>query len=590
MTQRKAVTRRWTLGSTAAVLALLWLLAPAVAAQKTHTVTLRPAPGLATIEPGKTVQNAWLFNQQLPGPTIRVTEGDRLRVKVRNGLAEVTSVHWHGLPVDFASDGVPGVSQGPIGEGQEYDYDFVVDTPGTYWYHPHVDMQIDRGLVGALIVDPKDPKADPPFDREHVLLIDDWLPGAPIPGRDPLYSDFLINGKTSAGQAPLMVKKGEIVRLRVINASGATQYAFTVDGHAMRVTHADGQPVVPVAAEAIPIGPGERYDVYLDATNVGKWSVAFADLQNRSRTLVRAVLAYEGSNAAVPPPSYVPPRLRTGALLTYAQMKSAKPIGSLFAQPTRSYDLELGMRGMMQYIWTINGQAFPNADPIRVSHQDRVRFRVTNRTMMYHPMHLHGHFMLVHGSLGGTTAPLVKDTVLMPPGNMRFPTRIDVDWRADNPGNWPYHCHQIYHMAAGMMRLVEYVGRDADGDGLDDGQDYDPRRAYAVTWTEAGAGGYGIGTTVGLNAQWTVGETALWFVGAPLAQKLPVGLYGDAWISPYLPLGLARVGTNRVASLALGVPLDSSLVGVRAGLQALTTTRALAPGIRLSTLSYLIIR
>lgn len=536
------------------------------------------------------MQNSWLFNGQLPGPTIRVTEGDRLQVKVLNGLGEATTVHWHGLPVEMASDGVPGVSQGPIGVGQEYDYDFVVTTPGTYWYHPHVDMQIDRGLVGAIVVDPKDPKADPRFDREYLLLVDDWLPGAPIPGSDPVYSDYLLNGKTSAGQTPLKVKKGEVVRLRVVNVSGATAYAFTVDGHKMRVTHTDGQPVVPVGTDAIPIGPGERYDVYLDANNVGKWSVAFADLRNRSRTLVRAVLAYEGSNAKIPDASYLPPALRSAPLLTYAQLKSAKPRGSLFTQPTRNYNLQLGMRGMMQYIWTINGQAFPNADAIHVSNQDRVRFQIENRTMMYHPMHLHGHFMLVHGSLGGSTAPLVKDTVLLPPGNMRFPSRLDVDWLADNPGNWPFHCHQIYHMGAGMMRLVEYVGRDGDGDGLADGKDFDPQRAYAVSWIDGSKGGFKIGTTVDLKAQWTPGQHALWFVGAPLTQKIPVGLYGDSWISPYIPLGQARVGTDLVSTLGLQLPNDASLVGIRAGLQALTTSASLAPGIRLSTRSYLTVR
>ncbi|HMQ21287.1 MAG TPA: multicopper oxidase family protein [Planctomycetota bacterium] len=568
------------------VVLFAWIPASGIA-QRTHRVTLNPAAVPITIAPGKTVQNAWVYTGQLPGPTIRVTEGDRLQVKVLNDLPEATSVHWHGLPVPLAADGVPGVSQGAIGVGQEYDYDFVVTTPGTYWYHPHVDMQIDRGLVGAIIVDPKNSAADPRFDREYLLLVDDWLPGAPIPGRDPIYSDYLLNGKTSAGQTPLAVKQGEVVRLRVVNVSGATPYVFTVDGHSMRVTHADGQPVAPVIAGAIPIGPGERYDVYVDANHVGKWSIAFADLQNRSRTLVRAVLAYDGSNAPIPDASYVPIALASAPLLTYAQLKSASPRGSLFAQPSRTYDLQLGMR-MMQYVWTINGQAFPNADPIFVSLQDRVRFRISNPTMMYHPMHLHGHFMLVHGSLGGTTAPLVKDTVLLPPGTMRSATRIDVDWLADNPGRWPFHCHQIYHMGAGMMRLVEYAGRDGDGDGLADGQDFDPHRGHAVTWTESG--NYGIGTKVDFKAQWTPGQFSMWFVGAPLLQAVPFGLYGDSWIAPYIPLGASLVGVGGMSTLSFHLPNDAGLVGVRAGLQALTTTATLAPGLRLSTLSYLTIR
>ncbi len=553
------------------LVSLLLMGLPALSAQKTHYLTLRPAPAKATIAPGKTVSNGWLFNNQLPGPMIRITQGDRLKVKVINDLDEVTTVHWHGLPIEMKSDGVPGVSQGPIGPGQEYDYDFVVNTPGTYWYHPHIDLQIDRGLVGAIIVDPKDPKADPKYDREYILMVDDWLPGAPISGQDPVYSDFLINGKTSAGQTPLKVKKGEVVRLRILNVSGATPYAFTVDGHKMRVTHADGQPVVPVQAQVIPIGPGERYDVYIDANNVGKWSIAFADLRRRNQTLVRAVLAYDSSNAKIPSASHVPTALSSGSLLTYAQMKSAKPLGSLFTTPTRSYDISLTMGGMMRYVWMINGQAFPKADPIPVSFKDKVRFKAYNRTMMYHPMHLHGHFMMVHGSLGGTSAPLVKDTVLVPPGNMRFPGRMDVDWLADNPGNWPYHCHQIYHMGAGMMRLVEYVGRDGDKDGLADGKDFSPDSAYPVTWTDGGTGAYRPGTKVHMIAQWQPGEHAFWFIGVPLTQKVSLGGLGDSWISPYIFVGQGQVGSKNVATTSLAIPNDSSLKGLRAGIQAVAT-------------------
>ncbi|GEM_PF-1144838 len=560
-------------------------------AQTTRSFTLRPAPGKAVIAPGRTVTNGWLYNKKLPGPLIRVREGDRVRVKVFNDLAEPTTVHWHGLPVDLKADGVPGVSQGLIGVGQEYDYEFLAKRPGTYWYHPHIDLQIDRGLVGALIVDPKNSKADPPYDREYLLLVDDWLPGAPVAGRDPVYTDYLINGKTSAGQTPMLVKKGETVRLRILNVSGATAYAFTVDGHTMRVTHADGQPLFPVTTKAIPIGPGERYDVYVTANNPGKWSIAFANLLDRSRTLVRAVLAYASATGNVPPPNYVPVALRTAPLLTYAQLKNKGTGGGLFARPTRTYDLSFTMGGMFRYVWMINGQAFPNASPIPVSYMDKVRFRAFNRTMMYHPMHLHGHFMRVHGSAGGTTAPLVKDTVLVPPGSMIFPGRLDVDFLADNPGNWAYHCHQIYHMGAGMMRLVEYVGRDGDGDGLADGKDFSPASAYPVTWTEGLGGKFAVGSRVRLVAQWKPGEQVFWFVGLPLAQGLSLGSLGVLGIRPPL-LYLGRTGTTarNVATIDLPIPGDPSLKGGRLGIQALATQASLKPGLRLSTRSYLTLR
>ncbi len=569
---------------------LTGLLPDTAAAQTTHRIQLVAKPGTVQIAPGRTVQNAWLYSGQLPGPAIRVTEGDRVRITLTNQLPEATTIHWHGLPVPLHVDGVPGVSQGPIGIGQDYTYEFTADRPGTYWYHPHYDLQIDRGLVAPLIVYPKDKTADPKYDREFLVVLDDWLPGAPVAGRDPVYSDYLINGKTSLGQAPMVVRKGEVVRLRFLNMSGATNYVVTVDGHPMRVTHADGQPVVPVTTRAIPIGAGERYDVYVTANNPGKWSIAAAALRNRTRTLVRAILAYASATGPNPSPSYVPTWLRSAALLSYSQLASAKPIGPISGNPDRVHNLALQWQGMMRYVWTINGQVFPNAAPLDVRKGESVRFNASNFTMVHHPMHLHGHFFKVLGSGGGTTAPLVKDTVLVPPGRMMTPGRLDTEFVADNPGNWAYHCHMIYHMGAGMMRLVRYVGTDADRDLLEDGVDFAPSRGYPVGWTDPGAGGYRPGSTVRIELQWPAGETAAWYVGPPLPAPASLGALGEVWINPWAFLGSTRAGRNSRASLALGLPNDSSLSGLKVGLQAVGSHRSLAPGHRLSTLVMLTVR
>jgi FtsP/CotA-like multicopper oxidase with cupredoxin domain len=566
------------------------LLISALPGQTTHRISLVAKPGTAQIEPGKIVRNAWLFNGQLPGPAIRVTEGDRVRVTLKNELPEPTTLHWHGLPIPLAVDGVPGVSQGLVGVGQEYTYEFVANRPGTYWYHPHVDLQIDRGLVAPLIVYPKNKAADPKYDREHLIVLDDWLPGSPVAGRDPIYSDYLINGKTSRGQQPLVVKKGEVVRLRFINASGMTNYVVTVDGHPMRVTHTDGQPVVPVITKAIPIGVGERYDVYITANNPGKWSIAAAPLQARNRTLVRAVLAYASSTAAVPSPSYVPAWLRSAPLLSYSQLASSKPLGPISTTPNRVHDLLLGWGGMRRYVWTINGQAFPNADPLDVKLGEIVRFNVTNRTMVAHPMHIHGHFFRVIGSGGGTKAPLVKDTLLVPRGGMMNPGRLDAEFLADNPGNWAYHCHMIYHMGAGMMRLVRYVGTDADADGLADGVDFDPAHGQPVSWTDSRPGNYVPGATVRAILQWPTGETAIWYAGLPLTNPVPLGALGMAGINPLAFLGTARTAADQRATLSIAIPRNPSLSGLRLGLQAIVTHRTLRPGHRLSTRTMLTIR
>lgn len=134
---------------------------------------LRAAP--VEFEAGDRVISTWGYEGGMPGPEIRVQEGDTLRVRARNELPENTTVHWHGLPVESPMDGVPGLSQRPIGPGEEFVYEFVVPDAGTYMYHSHVGLQLDRGLYGPLVVEPK--KEDLDFDREYTLAFDDWLDG-----------------------------------------------------------------------------------------------------------------------------------------------------------------------------------------------------------------------------------------------------------------------------------------------------------------------------------------------------------------------------------------------------------------------------
>lgn len=563
---------------------LVALAASPVGAQQVREFHLTARPGPTELEPGRTVQNGWLLNGRLPGPELRVTQGDRVRVVVRNELPEPTTLHWHGLPVPLRADGVPGISQAPIGVGQLYEYEFVAGRPGTYWYHPHVGLQTDRGLVGALIVEPRDPREDPPFDREYVVVLDDWLPGAPVGGSDPVYSDHLINGRTSLGQAPFVVRQGEVVRFRFINAGGFTNYVFTIDGHPMRVTHADGNPVVPVTTRAIPIGVGERWDVYVDANNPGKWSIAFAALDSRRTTLCRGVLAYQGANGPDPSPSYVPSDLANAPLLSYSQLAAARPIGPISANPDRRYPLTLS-GNPMTYVWTISGQAYPNAQPLVVTQGESIRFDMTNRSMHWHPMHVHGHLFKVLGSAGGTTAPLVKDTVMVP----RMMGQLDVEFLADNPGRWMFHCHMLQHMHAGMMREIRYEPGDVDADGMGDAQDFDPEGAWPVTWVADAGGTFRPGARVDIVGQWLAGESLTWFLGLRRT-PLSLGEFGTIAIDPRFPLGTAVVGASGEAVVGLAIPNDSSLAGLELGAQAVATHPTLAPGIRASRPAWLTVR
>ncbi|CAN5824154.1 hypothetical protein BH23ACT11_BH23ACT11_26450 [soil metagenome] len=246
---------------------------------------------------GNTVQS-WAYNDVVPGPEIRVTEGDTLRIKVNNRLPKDTTIHWHGLPIANDMDGVPHVTQPPIKSGEEFVYEFVVPVAGSYMYHSHVGLQLDRGLYGPLIVDPK--KEDLDYDREYTLMLDDWLDGIsgtpedaldllqrngggmgggmmsgdPSTSGDLPYPHYLINGRTPDDPEALKVRRGDRVRLRLINPASDTVFRFAVGGHKLTVTHADGLAVEPVEVDSLRIGMGERYDVLLEADNPGVWQVA----------------------------------------------------------------------------------------------------------------------------------------------------------------------------------------------------------------------------------------------------------------------------------------------------------------------------
>ena len=417
----------------------------------------------------------WGYGGGLPGPEIRLKEGETLRAVVRNRLPEGTSVHWHGVPLPNAMDGVPGVTQEEIKAGEEFTYEFRANDPGTYIYHSHSGLQLDRGLQGPLIVEPEQEFLS--YDREYVMMLDDWLDGVDgtpeatyeklrsgegemagmegmggmhgmgvgtEPAPDVTYPLYLINGRPPESPEELEVGRGERVRLRFINSSSSTIYKVALQGHRMKITHADGQPVEPVEVEAIRIGMGERYDVLVEATNPGVWQLA-AQAEGTEK-LARAIFRYAGVDGAPPPANHMPSELG-GRMLSYGALK-ATPEAETLAGGDPDQIVPITLNGNEKtYVWTINGQAFPDADLIEVGRDERVRFEMENKSLMPHPMHLHGHFFRVDNGTG--RGPL-KDTVLVEPKE-----RLAIEWVADNPGDWAFHCHQAYHQEGGMMRVVK---------------------------------------------------------------------------------------------------------------------------------------
>lgn len=437
---------------------------PTVTEEPDESVGLTAAPGTAT---GPTGSNeTWAYDGRFPGPELRVREGDVLGVELTNDLPDETTIHWHGVPVPNPVDGVPGVTQEPVRPGETYGYEFRAEPAGTYFYHSHVGLQLDRGLLGPLVVEERDPHVE--YDRDVVVVFDDYLPGEPHLPSDtgpggggmgggmggggaggtggarmgdarPPYEGHLVNGRLPSDPPRFEVTEGERVRFRFVNAASATVYGVRMAGHEMAITHADGRPVEPVQADSFVFGAGERYDAVVEASNPGTWSLR-ADALDGNEPPARAVLAYEGTSESTTPTAPSSPSER----LEYGDLRAVSSLDGVDGSPDRTFDLTLS-RGRGEYVWTIDGQAYPEADPLSIRPGEHVRIRMTNRSPVVHPMHLHGHFFRVGDA--------VKDTVLVP-GHMG---QVAIDFHADNPGRWLFHCHNLYHLDAGMARVLRYV-------------------------------------------------------------------------------------------------------------------------------------
>ncbi len=202
------------------------------------------------------------YNNAIPGPLLRATEGDRIRVVVTNNLKESTTIHWHGLFVPNAMDGVGFINQDPVLPGATYTYEFTLRNSGTHMYHAHHNSmdQVNRGLLGAFIVDPKDPSTYPAYDREYVMVLNDLNLG------------FTINGKGFPATEAVVAKQGERVLIRYLN-EGVMNHPMHLHGMPMQIIAKDGWPMTPPQlCDTIDVAPGNRYDALVEATEKGMWA------------------------------------------------------------------------------------------------------------------------------------------------------------------------------------------------------------------------------------------------------------------------------------------------------------------------------
>lgn len=224
---------------------------------------------------------AYAINRQVPGPRLRLTQGDRVRIILTNRLPESTTLHWHGLIVPNAMDGPAEITQPPIPPGGSYTYEFTVTQAGTFFYHSHdhADRQEALGLYGALIIDPKDPSTEPPSDQEVVIQLQEWLerdgytfPAMPMEGAQPNF--FTINGKAFPSTETIRAKVGDRIRFRFIGTNSGFIHPMHIHGGPFQIVATDGMAVpekARIEKDTINVAPGERYDVIWTAREPGKW-------------------------------------------------------------------------------------------------------------------------------------------------------------------------------------------------------------------------------------------------------------------------------------------------------------------------------
>jgi FtsP/CotA-like multicopper oxidase with cupredoxin domain len=385
-------------------------------------------------------------------------------------------------------DGVAGITQDAVQPGETFTYRFEATVPGTYWYHSHQDSaeQVDKGLYGTLVVEPKEDSRKP--DRDYVLVLDEWrsgndgengMGGMHHPNGDEMdheqmdgygmhgdgmdhmedYDTFTINGRVYEESEPLLVKEGDRVRLRLVNA-GFMKHSIHIHGHDFKVTDLDGQPLnqpQTVTDQLIPIAPGERVDVEFTADNPGNWLVE-AHGDGKGIADMKIPIRYEGAADSKTDPPEDRDELSELDWATYGQTdKSAFSLDEPFDQVYRM-ELDEKMEHGKGMKYTINGETMEETAPLVVKKGDRVKVTLENKGEQDHPMHLHGHFFHVLSKNGNplSGSPVIKDTLNVQPGES-----YEVAFEADNPGDWMFHCHELHHAAGGMAQVVKYQGYDS---------------------------------------------------------------------------------------------------------------------------------
>ena len=432
--------------------------------------TLVAQPGRANVVGAPHPDTAvWTYNGQFPGPVLRAVQGETLRVQFENRLPAPSTIHWHGIRLPNAMDGVPGLTQPPVPPGGRFTYTFRLPDAGTYWYHPHLDssQQLGRGLYGALVVEEPEPT---PFDRELVWVLSDFVLGADAAIAENFGNRFdaahagrigntvMINGRVPG---ELALRAGERVRLRLVNAANARIFRLRFGTLPVTLLALDGHPVDPQPAmdgtvAGVVLAPGMRADVVIDAGPAARHTVIDDYQRGRAYRLVDLAVTGSGGAAGAASAPRPVPRLRDNPLAE-PRLDGAERLRFVMGGGAMRPAMREAARAGLA--WTINGAVHPghggggeahhgHAAPLyRLKLGRSYVMEVVNDTRWPHPLHLHGVAFRVL-SMNGTPLSLRpwRDTVLLEPD-----ARAEIAFVADNPGDWMIHCHILEHQASGLM-------------------------------------------------------------------------------------------------------------------------------------------
>jgi len=397
----------------------------------------------------KTTIKTIAYNGTVPGPLLRMKEGQRVTIQVDNNTADPEIVHWHGLHIPSDVDGSVEEGTPMIAPHSSARYSFVPTPSGTRWYHTHVMAMRNlkrgayTGQFGFIYIEPKTDSGA--FDQEIFLALREWDPyfTNAEDAMDVMYKRCSVNSHALGFGDPIRVKPGQRVMLRILNASATMHRRIAFAGHSFMIVAMDGNPVAtPKTVGFLELGPAERIDAVVEMNQPGVWILGATDDRDRKNGL-GIVVEYSGKSGV---PQWLTPANDRWDYTIFGRSGNDAAAQRIPLVIEKKF---AGSRWVDK--WAINGKSWPKTDPIRVKTGERYRLVFDNRSDEAHPVHLHRHRFELISIAGARTSGIYKDVVVVPAKSI-----VEADFLADNPGKTLFHCHQQMHMDYGFMSLIEY--------------------------------------------------------------------------------------------------------------------------------------